>query len=320
MKPHVLFWATVFAFSFLRCGDAKDPGSGRFPEYKFVTSTPNAQDLWPCFSPDSQRLLFTRTMDGKTWELFTVSVDDGKPSPFPAQSPMFGTRANWSAAKDLIAYNGQPSKGRFNLVVMKGDGTGLRVLVTATKSDQMSYPSWYPDGMSFAVVDFSGDEESAIKRIDIENGTVVTLTDPKTHWAGVPRVSPDGKNIVMCGQVKQGQRYSQYQNQIWFLNSEGNLRPLDSKRGWAPFWSPDGQWIVFASDRGGDDGRRAIFVASPDGKTVQQLTPPELNAGHPTWSPDGKWIAFFAQFSEDKESRGLAVVQADEAVKLIRAQ
>ena len=59
----------------------------------------------------------------------------------------------------------------------------------------MTYPSWYPDGKSIAVVDFSGDQRSAIKRIDIDTGTVVTLTDPETHWAGVPRMSPDGKSV-----------------------------------------------------------------------------------------------------------------------------
>ncbi len=320
MKHHVVLVASLCVCVILRCGIAIEPTHARFPEYRFVTSTPDVQDMWPCFTPDSRSLLFTRAPDRKTWALFKVALDGGNPSPFPESAPAFGTRANWSAKHNLVAFNGQPSQGRFNLTLMRGDGTGLRVLESDAISDQMTYPSWYPDGKSIAVVDFAGNEESSIKRIDVEEGTVVTLTNSKTHWAGVPRVSPDGNTIVMCGQLRRGQRYSQYENQIWFLNGEGELRPLDSKRGWAPFWSPNGKWIVFASDRASAAGKWAIFVASPDGTIVRQLTSPELNAGHPTWSPDGKWIAFFAEHTAGNSDRGLAVIAADAALSLVRTE
>jgi Tol biopolymer transport system component len=317
MKCSTGFLAALLACAILHSGFAQESSERQFPKLRFVTSKPKVQDMWPCFSPDSQTLLFTRTTDHKIWNLFTVAVSGGEPSPFPAKSPASGTRANWSAKHNVIAFNGQPPKGQFNLSLIKGDGSGLRLLEPAGISDRMSYPSWYPDGKSVAVVDFSYDQGSAIKRIDIEKEMVVRLTDPKTHWAGVPRVSPDGNHIVMGGQVRRGQRYSQYRNQIWILDRDGKLRSLDSKRGWAPFWSPDGKWIVFASDRGSDSGLWAIFVASPDGATVRQLTHPELNAGHPTWSPDGKLIAFFAQFSSDKTVRGLAILEADAVLSII---
>lgn len=294
--------------------------TGSSPKHTFVTSNPSVQDMWPCFSPDSQTLLFTRTTDRKTWNLFTVSVDGGKASPFPKQAPALGTRANWSARHNLIAFNGSPPEGGFDLSLIKGDGSQLRVLQADGIGDRMSYPSWYPGGKSVAVVDFSQDQGSVLKRIDVEKGTVVTLTDLRTHWAGVPRVSPDGNQIVMGGQLRRGQRYSQYQNRIWFLNRDGALRQLDSKRGWAPFWSPDGKWIVFASDRDSDVGLRAIFIASPDGTTTRQLTPFELNAGHPTWSPDGKLIACFAQLSPDKKARGLAVLQVSSTLSATQTE
>lgn len=320
MKIRTNLIVTLSVFTVFRWGFATEPTETHFPEHRFVTSSPNVQDMWPCFSPDSRSLLFTRSTEGQQPALFRVSIDGGLASPFPAQLPALGTRANWSAKHDLIAFNGQPSKGRFNLSVMRGDGSGLRVLQSAALSDQMTYPAWYPDGKNIAVVDFAGNEQSAIKKIDIENGTVVTLTNPKTHWAGVPRISPDGNTIVMGGQIRRGQRYTQYENQIFFLNRDGELKLLDSRRGWAPFWSPDGKWIVFASDRGSETGKWAIFVATPDGSIVRQLTSPELNAGHPTWSPDGKWIAFFAQHTADDKARGLAVVQADAALSLINSK
>ena len=310
-------WFVIVASLFLRLEggwvDAIeiDPqtSESQFPTYRFVPSNPDVQDMWPWFSPDSQTLLFTRTVDRKTSSLLTVSVQGGAATPFPAASPAAGTRANWSPRHNLIAFNGSPPEGRFNLSLTNGDGSGLRLLQSHGISDLMSYPAWYPDGKSVAVVEFNGDQASAIKRVDIETGAVTALTDSKTHWAGVPRVSPDGKLIVMGGQVREGQRYSQYRNQIWILSRDGQLRRLDSKRGWAPCWSPDGKWIAFASDRGSDSGQWAIFVASPDGVTVQQVTPLQLSAGHPTWSPNGKLIAFYAQQSADSTARGLAVLE-----------
>jgi trehalose utilization protein len=49
---------------------ADEPFVAEFPEHRFVTSRPGVQDMWPCFSPDSRNLLFTRTTDRKSWKLF----------------------------------------------------------------------------------------------------------------------------------------------------------------------------------------------------------------------------------------------------------
>jgi len=283
--------------------------ANQFRKHRFITSDSTAQDMWPCFSADGQTVLFSRTTDRKTWRLQTVATSGGKPRQFPADSPVLGTRANWSWHRPLIAFNGHPPKGQFNLSLIAPDGSDLRQLQFAGISDVMSYPSWYPDGKSMAVVDFSG-EGSVIKRIDMATQTIVALTDPKALWAGVPRVSPDGSTIVMGGQENHGQSYSQYRNKIWLLSRDGKLRRLDSKRGWAPVWSPDGKWIAFASDRASDQGRWAIFVASLDGVTIKQITPLELNAAHPTWSADGKLIAFSAQLSAGGNAKGVAVIDA----------
>ncbi|GJM43799.1 MAG: hypothetical protein DHS20C21_06410 [Gemmatimonadota bacterium] len=56
-----------------------------------------------------------------------------------------------------------------------------------------------------------------------------------------------------------------------------------------PDWSPDGEGIVFASNR--DGGMWHIFTMKSDGSSVTQLTHGAAEAGWPHWSDDG-WIYF----------------------------
>jgi Tol biopolymer transport system component len=56
-----------------------------------------------------------------------------------------------------------------------------------------------------------------------------------------------------------------------------------------PAWSPDGEYIVFVSNR---DGNREIYVMDADGRNQINLTNHPADDWMPSWSPDGKRIAF----------------------------
>jgi TolB protein len=58
---------------------------------------------------------------------------------------------------------------------------------------------------------------------------------------------------------------------------------------WDPVWSPDGQSIVFVSDR---DDNYEIYVMNTDGSGQTRLTNNDYEDWQPTWSPDGQRIAF----------------------------
>jgi len=81
--------------------------------------------------------------------------------------------------------------------------------------------------------------------------------------------------------------------EISSMNSDGSIVPLTSNSfaNLYPVWSPDGQKIVFASDR---DGPLNIYVMNQDGSNTVRLTTTAAPNGDrfAAWSPDGARIVF----------------------------
>jgi hypothetical protein len=60
-----------------------------------------------------------------------------------------------------------------------------------------------------------------------------------------------------------------------------------------PAVSPDGKWVAFASDRGDNGGRYALFRLSLASGGIERLSWPEHGDDRqPDYSPDGRWLAF----------------------------
>jgi hypothetical protein len=60
-----------------------------------------------------------------------------------------------------------------------------------------------------------------------------------------------------------------------------------------PSVSPDGRWVAFASDRGDQGGRYALFRMSLETGAIERLSYPQHGDDRqPDWSPDGRWIAY----------------------------
>jgi Tol biopolymer transport system component len=277
---------------------------------RFLTNDPGAIDYWPCFSPDGKTVLFSRTTDNrKTWNLLVVSSDGGEPHRLSSvRLPVSATRASWSARLNLIAFTGTSSEGKSTVWLINADGTQPRQLASAGLSEQVFYPSWYPDGQALAVVDAG---EQVIKRIDRERLTAVPVTDHTQVLTGMPSVSPDGRWIAFAGQRNLGQVYDQTKNSIWVVGDTGALRTVEAVpgQGRTPAWSPDGQSLAFESNRGSSSNEMyAVFTVRRDGTGLRQMTPYDLNANHPVWSPDAGRLVFSARHTKDSDNTGIAIV------------
>jgi TolB protein len=105
-------------------------------------------------------------------------------------------------------------------------------------------------------------------------------------------VSPDGSRLAMI-LSKSGSP------NVWVCNADGSnfkqltFSPEDES---SPCWSPDGQWICFATKI---HERRVLAKIPAGGGEVERIpTSGVSNPTDPDWSPDGKWIAFTSQMGD----------------------
>lgn len=128
------------------------------------------------------------------------------------------------------------------------------------------------------------DESSQSKRVS-HVSEVGPLASPVSTAAIVQEAELD--NLIAFVSIRDGNR------EIYVMNAQGldatNLTRHPSQD-YAPVWSPDGERIVFISDR---TGQPELFIMQVDGSmTIRLSTVSGAKAfGEPSWSPDGQQLA-----------------------------
>ncbi len=165
-------------------------------------------------------------------------------------------------------------------------GSDVRRITTRAR---LTAPSVSPTGWAVAVAEGGG--TSGLARVNLGNGAIEMLVppDPDIHWAH-PAISPDGQWIVAT-------RWTRGHHDIVLLDTHGNLicevtrdRALD----FAPSWSANGQWLVWASDRSGIPNILAAKVDNGHIAPPVMLTNLRTGAAYPSIDPSGHWLYFSA--------------------------
>ncbi len=99
-----------------------------------------------------------------------------------------------------------------------------------------------------------------------------------------PKISPDGKRVVFSALGR-----------LWVMElPDGTPRRLtDNDIGeFQPSWSPDGQFIVYATWKDMKEGGHLYRIRSDGGRMPERLTEDPAFYGYPTYSPEGGKIIF----------------------------
>ena len=167
------------------------------------------------------------------------------------------------------------------------EGGSMRRL---TSGQRLAQPSAGPDG-TWAVAVREGDGTGELVRVDLGSGawTALSGSRPDVHWA-YPSVSPDGRYVAATR---------------WRSGGFHDVVVLDARSGavvtevtedraidLAPRWSPDGRWIVWASDR---TGILNVVAASFDAETAEVgdpvlLTNVRTGVAFPSIDPSGRTL------------------------------
>lgn len=122
---------------------------------------------------------------------------------------------------------------------------------------------------------------------DLDGSSLKRLTSGSAYHAECA-YSPDGMQIVYASDESGSMN-------LYICDVDGgNVRSLtgtqDCYNG-GPFFSPQGDWIVFRADRQEKD-KLQLYLIRPDGSEERQLTSDRYVNWAPFWHPHGRMIAY----------------------------
>jgi hypothetical protein len=245
--------------------------------------------LHPTTSPDGRRLAYTRSDGRSDIQLRVRDMASGEDRSVGRTNGL----ATFSWLRDdalLVSQLELDDPYRlFGDLYVFGLGGAQRRL---THGARLGQPSVLPDGTSAIAVE-EGGGTNALVRVDLETGEVTRLVEPRpdAHWA-FPSISPDGRWIAAT---------------LWLPDANHDVVVLDARSGavaaevtrdraidMGPRWSPDGRWLVWASDRTGilNILGAEIDPATGAAEAPRMLTNVRTGAAYPSVDASGTWLYF----------------------------
>jgi Tol biopolymer transport system component len=198
-----------------------------------------------------------------------------------------------------------PIYASYDVFTALPDGSDLRRLTETPGYDAESTVS--PDG-EWIVFTSVRDGDLDIYKMRTDGSEVTRLTNT-VGYDGGPFFSPDGnwicyrsshptdpgelddyRRLLAEAKVRPGQM------DLWIMRADGSdKRRVTELPGasFAPFFTPDGQGLIFASNWENPRGRNFdLYLVDTQGGASEPVTRDETFDGFPMFSPDGRWLVF----------------------------
>jgi TolB protein len=191
-------------------------------------------------------------------------------------------------AQTKIAFKVETAGGNGEIYV--SDFDGHNALAVTHDDTIVAAPAWVPGKFAVYYTSYKvGNPDIFYHNLNTGQRRVIAGYSGLNTSAAV---SPDGTKVAMI-LSKSGSP------DVWICDADGsNLEQLTTtpEDESSPCWSPNGQWIYFATKIA---ERRMLAKIPAGGGAIQRIpTPDAPNPTEPDWSPDGKWIAFTRQAGE----------------------
>lgn len=107
-----------------------------------------------------------------------------------------------------------------------------------------------------------------------------------TRYVSDANWSPDGRQATFTTNITG-------RSNIWKVDASGGwpIQLTQSEdRQYGAVWSPDGKWLLFQQDSGGNELWDIYAVPSDGGEVINLTQTAEVREENPRWSPDGKTV------------------------------
>ena len=243
-------------------------------------------EYFPTLAPDGKTFVYAGKITGN-FDLYAQRIGGKNVVNLTANSPADDTQPAFSPDGERIAFRSErvPS----GIYLMEATGENVRRVC-----DFGYHPSWSPDGKEIVIATYSQDipathTPSALWVVNVASGAKRLLIE---NFAMQPSWSPAGRRIAFWFTGSGGRRDVAT---IAATGGEPVLVTNTANTNWNPVWSPDGRFLYFASDRGGNMAFWRVAIDETTGRVLSEpevVSTPAKFSRHLAFSGDGKRLIY----------------------------